>query len=102
MTPRESLKEKMAKVLTEAQLGVIMAEVDQYVEQAVGKAQMMHLSDLSRAVGILQGLGYPDNYLEQRRTEMLASLTKPKNKGKGDGDVQAPEKRAATIALLAA
>lgn len=38
------------------------------------EAEFIHLSDLARAVGLLEGLGYPDDILNKRYEKMLAAL----------------------------
>lgn len=55
------------------------------VSKAVAEAQSRHITDLARAVGILQGLGHPDVLLERHYNEAVARLTTP-TKGKKKDD----------------
>ena len=80
-------------------LDKLQALITRREQEAVTRQQAMHCSDVARAVGILEGLGHPDEYLTKR----LAYLTNPtpadslnlsKSKGlkpAGDGDAEKPK-----------
>jgi hypothetical protein len=53
------------------------AGVKVYTEAEVAAEEASLIGDIARAVGILQGLGYPDEYLEKR----LAALTPQASEG---------------------
>lgn len=52
----------------------ILAWHTQQVEAAVTQAKAYHASDLARAVGLLEGLKYPDEYLTKRLDKIQAEL----------------------------
>lgn len=49
-------------------------EAKQAITAKLEHYQVQHLSDLARAVGILDGLGHKDKYLADRYEAMLAAL----------------------------
>lgn len=54
------------------------------IEHLISKRELdlmtNHLSDLSRAVGILDGLGHPDVYLNGQREKLLSRLNSKRGK----------------------
>jgi hypothetical protein len=86
-------------LVDERVIRVIADFVDSYAQAKVEEAkevalhvEVMYLSDIARAVGLLQGLGHPDEYLEKRLAQLKASHKQEKLGNVHGADIVTDEK----------
>lgn len=74
-------KGKIVKVSAYVAADAILTEVDTHIAAQVREAEFKHLSALARAVGYLEGLGHPDEYLTQHYEKLKQRLANEEKKG---------------------